>query len=81
MLGGCLGTFCPTTQKPTYVDGDAPVVCGRAKDMAERTDRQCPSAEQVPNESFWADQPGSHNLPSDVETEHWRLVVNHCFSL
>jgi len=49
----------------------------RAKEMAERTDRQCPSAEQVPNESFWADQPGLHNLPSDVETEHWRLVVNH----
>ena len=63
------------------VDGDAPVACGHAKEMAERTDRQCPSAEQVPNESFWADQPGSHNLPSDVETEHWRLVVNHCFSL
>jgi len=45
-------------------------------EMSERTDRQCPSVEQVPNESFWADQPGSHNLPPDVETEHWRLVAN-----
>jgi hypothetical protein len=65
------------------VDGCAAESRGTpAKEMAERTDRQCPSVEQVPNESFWAAQPGSHNLPPDVETEHCvRLVANHCFGL
>ena len=71
-------TFCQTTQKPAWM-ATPESRAARAKEMAERPDRECPLAEQVPNESFWADQPGSHGLPSDVETEHWRLVVNHSF--
>ena len=51
----------------------------RAKEMAERPDRQCPLAEQVPNESFWADQPGSHGLPSDVRGDGALAPVNHSF--
>ena len=73
-------TFCQTTQKPAWM-ATPESRAARAKEMAERPDRECPLAEQVPNESFWADQPGSHGLPSDVETEHWRLVVNHSFAI
>jgi hypothetical protein len=62
-----------TPQKPMWM-ATPQSRAARANEMAECTDHQRPSAEQVPNESFWADQPGSHNLPSevlsDVETEH-----------
>ena len=68
-----LHTFCQTPQKPMWM-ATPQSRAARANEMAECTDHQRPSAEQVPNESFWADQPGSHNLPSevlsDVETEH-----------
>jgi hypothetical protein len=61
-------TFCQTPQKPTWM-ATPQSRAARANEMAECTDHQSPSAEQVPDESFWADQPGLHNLPSDVETE------------
>ena len=61
-------TFCQTPQKPPWM-ATPQSRAARANEMAECTDHQSPSAEQVPNESFWADQPGLHNLPSDVETE------------
>ena len=63
-----LHTFCQTPQKPMWM-ATPQSRAARANEMAECTDHQRPSAEQVPNESFWADQPGLHNLPSDVETE------------